>query len=633
MRSLIRPLLVPLLTAALCVAAVVGDDLRTQVTGTTEEVRAVEFSPNVGRCTVRNDASGWWLVAPDGSTFFSLGVCMFNQGTDIHQYEAAKPSYAALRHYDTPDAWAEASLGRLKSWGFTTVGGWSDFTTVRRAAGNDWWLTPVLHMGSTSGAPWFDMWDEKVIRRIEEVAVQNIGPTRADPRVIGYYSDNELGWWNAILWKMTLEQPASSGQRQRLVRMVREIYADDWDSLTRDFEPQGAANWDELQQSGMLWLRPGSDGIRTIRNYLSLAADRYYQLMHDTLQKVEPSAMYLGDRYQSFYYPEVALASRAYVDIASTNLNASWNDGTFINAYLDTLHELTGKPLLVSEFYMAAEENHSGNKNSVGGFPEVATQAERAAALTNTLRELVRRPYVVGADWFQYYDEAPHGRKLDGEDYNFGLVDIHDRPYEHVTTAFDDLDLVDLKSAAGSKRQANATANPKPVLSGAMQIPPAPADAMSDFQFMRAIKHWDRVRGFVPADSKHPMGDLYLCWSPSALYLATYVIDIVEPDYYRDGKIPDVDRALWTVHVNGGKPISVRVGGGKDPVTSDPTVGIKSISGLYHDVRCITVIELKSQHLGKEKLRPGDEIELNTSFVSHGRAYRARWNGKFTLSE
>jgi hypothetical protein len=607
--------------------------LRTPATGTTGEVRAVEFSPNVGRCSVRNDASGWWLVAPDGSTFFSLGVCMFNQGTDKHLFEAAKPSYTALRHYDTPDAWAEASLDRLRSWGFTTIGGWSDYATVRRAGGNRWWLTPVLHMGSTSGAPWFDMWDEKVIRRIEEVAVQNISPTRGDPRVIGYYSDNELGWWNAILWKMTLEQPASSGQRQRLVRMAREAYDGDWEALTRDFEPQGAANWEELQQDGMLWLRPGSEGIRTIRRFLSLVADRYYQLMHDTLQKIEPNALYLGDRYQSFYYPEVAAASRSYVDIASTNLNASWNDGTFINAYLDTLHDLTGKPLLVSEFYMAAKENQSGNKNSVGGFPEVITQAERAAALSNTLRELARRPYVVGADWFQYYDEAPHGRKLDGEDYNFGLVDIHDRPYEHVTAAFDVLDLSEFKAAAGSNVVAKAAIPKDGPIRLVMRVPSAPKEPMGDFQFTRAIKHWDRARGFVPPKSKHSIGDLYVCWNPSALYLATYVIDIVEPDYYRDGKIPDVDRALWTLRVNGGEPISVRVGGGKEPMTSNAAVAIKSISGVYHDVRCITVIELKSQFLGKEKLRPGDEIELNSSFVSHGRAYRVDWSGKFTLAE
>jgi hypothetical protein len=127
----------------------------------------------------------------------------------------------------------------------------------------------------------------------------------------------------------------------------------------------------------------------------------------------------------------------------------------------------------------------------------------------------VRRPYVVGADWFQYYDEAPHGRKLDGEDYNFGLVDIHDQPYQHVTNAFAEIDLPELKSAATSPALANASA--------ATPVPPAPADPTGEFQFTRAIKAWDRRRGFVPPISDHAIGDLYLCWSPQALYLATYV--------------------------------------------------------------------------------------------------------------
>jgi hypothetical protein len=559
---------------------------------------------------------------------------MFDQGTGKDEYEESKPSYAALRHYETPDDWAEASLGRLDKWGFTTIGGWSDYTTVRRAGDNEWWLTPVLHMGSTSGAPWFDMWDAKVIRRIEEVAAQNMAPTRGDPRVLGYYSDNELGWWNAILWKMTLEQPASSGQRQRLVRMVRETYEGDWQALTRDFEPQNATNWAELEQRGMLWLRPGSDGIRTYRRFVGLVADRYYQLMHDTLQQFEPDAMYLGDRYQSFYYPEVALASKSYVDIVSTNLNANWNDGTFTHSYLDTLHQLTGKPIIVSEFYMAARQNQSGNKNSVGGFPEVATQRERADCLANTLRELVRRPYVVGADWFQYYDEAPHGRKLDGEDYNFGLVNINDGPYGHVTDAFAALDLTELKSAAGSRPTDDINGR-QDAVSGpvATLVAPAPPEPLGDFQFFHAIKSWDRRRGFVPPVSEHPIGDLYLCWSPAALYLATHVMDVVEKDYYRDGNIPDIDRPLWTVQIPGREPVSARIGAGKDPVISGSSAGIKSISGLYHDVRCITVIQLDAEHLGKKSLRSGDEFELESRYISHGRAYRIEWKGKFRLSE
>src|SRR4029078_8568648 len=142
-----------------------------------------------------------------------------------------------------------------------------------------------------------------------------------------------------------------SGQRQRLIRLVRETYKNDWHALARDFDAQNEANWEEMDRGGMLWLRPGGNGIRTMRGFLGLVAERYYQVMRDTIHKFDPNAMYLGDRYQSFYYPEVASASRRYVDIVSTNLNASWNDGTFAKSYLDTLHDLTGKPILVSEFY------------------------------------------------------------------------------------------------------------------------------------------------------------------------------------------------------------------------------------------------------------------------------------------
>jgi hypothetical protein len=546
---------------------------------------------------------------------------MFNQGTPKAEHDSAKPSYAALRHYDSAEAWANASLGRLKSWGFTTVGGWSDYETVTRADDNRWWLTPVLHMGSTSGAPWFDMWDEKVIRRIEEVAAKGIGPLSGNPRVVGYYSDNELGWWNAILWKMTLEQPRTSGQRQRLVKLVHESYGGDWQALVQDFEPVNATNWDELERSGMLWLRPGSDGIHTLRRFLALVADRYYQLMRDTIRKHDPEAMYLGDRYQSFYYPEVASAARPYVDVVSTNLNASWNDGTFVRSYLGALHKLTEKPVLVTEFYMAAEQNQSGNKNKVGGFPTVATQAERSVALANTLRSLARLPYVVGADWFQYYDEPPHGRKLDGEDYNFGLVDIHDRPYAEVTGAFESLDLAQIKS----------TAAPHPNALGG--VPPAPSDPLGDFRSMTALKSWDRQRGFVPANDTGHAADLYICWSPDALYLATFVIDIVEPDYYRNAEVPDVDRAVWTIRVNGHDPVSVRVGSGKPPLLSDPSIRIQSLGGTYHDIRCITAIELPAERLAMKSLKPGDKISLDSSYNTHGRAYRIQWNGEFVLSQ
>ena len=41
--------------------------------------------------------------------------------------------------------------------------------------------------------------------------------------------------------------------------------------------------------------------------------------------------------------------------------------------------------------------------------------------------DLARVPWIVGADWFQWSDEPPSGRSADGEDVNFGVVDVDDR--------------------------------------------------------------------------------------------------------------------------------------------------------------------------------------------------------------
>ena len=119
------------------------------------------------------------------------------------------------------------------------------------------------------------------------------------------------------------------------------------------------------------------------------------------LRKYDTRALILGDRYESFFYPEVARASARSLDAASSNLNAGWNDGSFARFYLDTLHALTGRPVFVSEFYLAARENRSGNENKPGHFPVADTPSDRIAGFRRTLEPFLRLPHVVGADWFQ----------------------------------------------------------------------------------------------------------------------------------------------------------------------------------------------------------------------------------------
>lgn len=563
-----------------------------------------------------------WLTRPGGEKFFSLGVCVVNQGVPPQRSSLTNPAYSALQCYPNSDRWADATLKRLQSWRFTTVGGWSDFSTLRKCRDADFAFIPVLAVGMSCGVPWVDMWDTNVIARMHQIARQKILPLRDDPRLLGYYSDNEMGWWNAALFKLTLEQPAVSGQRQRLMLLLRQTYHNDWAELLKDFEPDGAGSFPELEQHGMLYLKPGGQGIRVYRRFLGMMAERYYSLVRDIIRTYDSRGLILGDRYQSFYYPEVARASASSVDVVSMNLNAAWNDGTFPRFYLDTLHELTGRPLMVSEFYMCAEQNRTGDRNLTSSFPVVATQTQRAAGFRNTLEALARLPYLVGADWFQYYDEPPHGRD-DGEDYDFGLVDIHDQPYKELTSMARSLDPTAIKN---KHRRVRPDAS-----SG---IPPAPSDPLGHFTIRVALKDWDRERGFVNSISKFPIADLYVCWDRSAIYLGVYSQDLAEADYYKDGVIPEADRAEWIVSPGVNRaPIHVRLGPGGAPIWDQPDVRVVNLSGVYMNTRNIAAMELPAKLFGKTTFKRGDSIELDSTLFTFARADRVQWQGKFTLRD
>ena len=563
-----------------------------------------------------------WLTKPNGERFFSLGVCVVNQGASREQFSSTNPGYAAFQHYENSNRWAEATLKRLKSWKFTTAGGWSDFPALQQCRDADVAFIPVLAVGMSCGVPWRDMWDTNIIAQMNQIARDQILPLRDDPRILGYYSDNEMGWWNATLFKITLEQAPTSAQRQRLLQLLRETYHNDWSELLKDFETEGVGSFEELDQRGMLYLRPGSKGIRTYRRFLSLMAERYYSLAREVIHNYDPRGLVLGDRYQSFYYPEVARASASSVDAVSMNLNAAWNDGTFPRFYLDTLHALSGKPVIVSEFYMAAQQNRSGDKNDCSTFPTATTQKERAAGFRNTANALARIPYVVGADWFQYYDEPTHGRG-DGEDYNFGLVDIHDKSYESLTSSARALDLVAIKSEHHPARP-----------DASLGVPPAPRNPLGQFTIRLALKDWDRERGFVKPVSEFPVADLYVCWDKNAVYLGVYAQDFVEKAYYKNQIVPEVDRAQWIITVgNTNQPIHARLGPGGPPQCDEPDVRIVNLAGEYMNTRNIAAVELPARLFGKTQFKPGDTIEFDSTFFTHCRADRVEWKGRFSLSK
>lgn len=453
------------------------------------------------RFRVEKNGDKWWLEAPGGSKFLSLGVCCVDTGISFADYDPSNQSYSASRFYPDAGAWASDVVKQLTSWNFNTIGAWSDERRLSLVPGTSLYETPILNLGATAGAPWKDLWSKETEKTFNDTAASQIKNFHRQ-NVIGYFSDNELGWWEGALFDWIWKSDPASGQRTHFLRVLRAQYPT-WSAVQRDFTPSGASDFDDLLNHGRLFLRAGGSGMKTVQIYIGVLADRYYSLSKQTIKRLDPGALYLGDRYISNFYPEVARSAGKYVDVLSTNLNGDWNDGSFAHFYLPTLEAACERPILISEYYQSAVENSSGNKNNSSGFPVVQTQDERESRAEVSTKYLLSQSYIVGTHWFQYYDEPTNGRG-DGENYNFGLVDVTNKPYPLLTGMFSTLDPNTLHS--------NGAAVAADAAGGLPQASDHP----------EKLETWSRNRGYVPPKIDSGRADLYACYAPDGLYVAVY---------------------------------------------------------------------------------------------------------------
>src|SRR5262245_30064593 len=127
-----------------------------------------------------------WLVTPCGDRFFSLGVNVVDGGG-----QGARPSYAWVRHYpDLPTFWA-ATRSRLIAWGFNTLSAYSAPAQILKLP-----VTFDVRLGQTAGFHWIDPFHPDMAAAMKAWAAYLVGPYRGNPLRIGYFSDNEIGWWN-----------------------------------------------------------------------------------------------------------------------------------------------------------------------------------------------------------------------------------------------------------------------------------------------------------------------------------------------------------------------------------------------------------------------------------------------------
>lgn len=357
----------------------------------------------------------WWFVDPDGHLFFSTSSTgMGNGGGDARlqgreDYFAAMPpiepspqpnrrprtgfySWNLARRHGGADStgWIDLALSRLDTWGLNTIGNWSDsrlWDAHRKAyvVNLRGWGMETGYMGMP------DVYSDEFPKIVDKSAAEQCAPRRNDPWLLGYFIANEPPWpgRESLVVDIILDRPPSAIQRE-----------------AKAFLAQG-------------------DTPERRREFIYRAFERYLEVINAAIRRHDPNHLNLGLRFGGGLPPAEMLRASKTFDVYSMNVYS-----TSVNRkVLEEIYKVTGRPIIVGEFHFGVP-----GRGLAAGLVQVRDQAERGVAYRYYVEQAAAFPAFIGTSWFQWVDQPSTGR-MDGENYNIGLVDVTDRPYTELIEA------------------------------------------------------------------------------------------------------------------------------------------------------------------------------------------------------
>ncbi len=379
---------------------------------------------------IQDEAGKFWFADAQGQRFLSLGVNHIaghvgaNEGT---------PFYDGLKHQFAGDteAWTASVKQILQRGGFNTVGAWSDptlngcgayETVILYAAG--WGQDRILD----SLRPGFE---QRVNKRVSEELSR--WPDRS--KVLGYFIDNEAAWFGRLPWvyeptytllESALSRPADDTARHAAIDFLKERYDDDVTSFSHAWQLDPITSWDQITDA-MLESVNTETANKDREAFIRHTAELYFKTTTTVIHELAPDALILGVRFANDAPDAVIEVCGKYCDVMSVNHYPHRPEVD--KSKLARFWLLGGKPIMRTEFSWRGAENNSGNPNTRGAGAVVPTQQDRADNYQQYVEALLTEPIVIGAHWFEFADEPPQGR-FDGEDSNYGIVDIQHKPYD-----------------------------------------------------------------------------------------------------------------------------------------------------------------------------------------------------------
>ncbi len=388
---------------------------------------------------VEADANGvWWFVGPDGHRFLSIGVDnvsprAWNPPANTVFYDAVNKQFGG-----NAKAWADDTRKLLLDHGFNTLGGWSGFEIT---TGQDMVRTIVLYV--TGHEP--DRCLDALLPGFEQRARENTRAEMAkyakDDKILGVFLDNEMPWWGKSGWdkiptytllERAFDLPKDNPRRGVALAFLKDKYQTA-EALAKAYG-RSLESWDKLDSK---WLQSVyTDAAMKDRSaFTGKAAEAFYRISAQVVREELPGTLILGTRFSGEAPDPVVESCGKYCDVLSFN---DYNGDPRANMDLYTKFWLVGKrPIMLTEFSWRGKDNQSGNPNTRGAGPVVAGQTERAENYAKFVPDALATPVLIGVHWFEFADQSPQGR-FDGEDSNYGIVDINHGRYVKLLDAMKD---------------------------------------------------------------------------------------------------------------------------------------------------------------------------------------------------
>ncbi|TMP07368.1 agarase [Pseudoalteromonas sp. S3178] len=339
---------------------------------------------------------------------------------------------------DYMQKWREVTLDRMITWGFSSLGNWTDpsyYDNQRVPYFANGWIIGDFKTVSSGNDFWGampDVFDPEFAVRANETVSVVAKEVKNSPWAVGVFIDNEKSFGRPDSVKShygivinTLGRDAKTvPTKAEFSRLMKEKYTDVAE-LNKVWH-LNLASWAEFDKGVTIDIK-NEEQLVDFSILLTAYADKYFSVVDAAMDKYLPNHMYLGARFPDWGMPiEVVKASAKYVDVISFN---AYKEGLRDDkwAFLSQFD----KPAIIGEFHVGSSDSGLFHP----GLIHAANQQDRANMYTDYMNSVIDNPYFIGAHWFQYIDSPITGRAYDGENYNVGFISVTDRPYTEMVEA------------------------------------------------------------------------------------------------------------------------------------------------------------------------------------------------------